>query len=93
MKEIEILRNDPEAIQASNLTLVPHTFDVILVKNLGKRFSGRKTFIEDIEEIVPKFYDLVGVNLRAWQAPPPKPVREQDDKPQDDAPTLGEPTL
>ena len=44
MKEIEILRNDPEAIQASNLTLVPHTFDVILVKNLGKRFSGRKTF-------------------------------------------------
>ncbi|WP_210402744.1 hypothetical protein, partial [Thioclava sp. DLFJ5-1] len=26
---------------------------------------------------VPEFYDLVGVNLKAWQAPPPKPVKSR----------------
>ena len=84
-KEIRVLRNEPEAIQASNPDLVPHTFEVILIEILGKRFAGRKTFIENIERIVPAFYDLVGVNLRAWQAPPPKPVKGQDDVSQDAA--------
>ena len=84
-KEVTILRKEPEAIQANNIDLVPHTFEVILIENLGKRFSSRKKFIENIERIVLAFYDLVGVNLRAWHAPPPKPVKGQDDASQDDA--------
>ena len=74
-KDVETLRSDASAIQNDNADATPHTFEVLLVENLGKRFSGRRTFVEDIERIVPSFYDLVGVNLKAWQAPPPKPVK------------------
>lgn len=74
-KDIKTLREDPCAIQNDNPDATPHAFEVLLVENLGKRFSGRRTFIEDVERIVPSFYDLVGTNLKAWQAPPPKPVK------------------
>ncbi|MFC2966816.1 hypothetical protein [Acidimangrovimonas pyrenivorans] len=74
-KDIKTLREDPCAIQNDNPAATPHAFEVLLVENLGKRFSGRRTFIEDVERIVPSFYDLVGTNQKAWQAPPPKPVK------------------
>ncbi|MEX3314397.1 hypothetical protein [Sulfitobacter sp. PS-8MA] len=76
-KDLKSLREDPAAIQNDNPDTTPHSFEVLLVENLGKRFSGRRTFIEDVERIVPIFYDLVGVNLKAWQAPPPKPVKSR----------------
>lgn len=72
------LRNEPAVIQTDNQTAVPHSFETVLVEELGKRFAGRKTFIEDLERIVPTFYDLVGVNLKAWQAAPPRPVKPRD---------------
>ena len=75
MKDLATLRQDPTAIQTDNPDAVPHSFEVILIEGTGKRFGGRRTFIEDIERIVPEFYDLVGTNLRAWQASPPKPVK------------------
>ena len=79
MKDVKSLRDDPAAIQNENPDTTPHSFKVLLVENLGKRFSGRRTFIEDVERILPSFYDLVGVNLKAWQAPPPKPVKARGD--------------
>lgn len=78
-KDVKTLRSDPTAIQNDNADATPHTFEVLLVENLGKRFSGRRTFIEDVERIVPSFYDLAGVNLKAWQAPPPKPIKARTD--------------
>ena len=90
LKEVVDLRNDPDAIQANNPKLVPHTFEVLFIDNLGKGFSGRRTFIESLEQIVPDFYDLVGVNLRAWHASPPRPVKGQESLPQDDAIPLDE---
>lgn len=78
-KDIKSLREDPMAIQSDNPDAAPHSFEVLLVENLGKRFSGRRTFIEDVERIVPSFYDLVGVNLKAWQAAPPKPVKSRNE--------------
>ena len=47
------------------------------MEGTGKRFGGQRTFIEDLERIVPEFYDLVGANLKAWQAPPPKAVKSR----------------
>lgn len=79
-KPLAVLRVDPDAIQTDNPTVVPHSFEVALVNNSGKRFGGRRTFIEDLEAIVPNFYDLVGQNLRAWQPAPPRPVKT---KPED----------
>ncbi|SLN39419.1 hypothetical protein [Roseisalinus antarcticus] len=78
-KDVRTLRDDPSVIQNDNADATPHSFEVLLVENLGKRFSGRRTFIEDIERVVPSFYDLVGVNLKAWQMPPPKPVKARND--------------
>ena len=78
-KDLRSLREDATAIQNDNPDAAPHTFEILLVENLGKRFSGRRTFIEDVERVVPSFYDLVGVNLKAWQAPPPKPVKSRNE--------------
>jgi len=83
-KPLAELRDAPDAIQADNPSVTPHGFEVILLERTGKRFSGRKTFIEDLERIVPDFYDLVGSNLRAWQPSPPKPVRTPESEPTDD---------
>ena len=74
-ESVTALREDPARLQSSNPSLLPHSFDVLLTEEpSGKRFSGPKAFIEDLERIVPEFYDLVAVTLKAWQPPPPQPV-------------------
>ncbi len=70
--ELADLRADPGALDGDG---VVQRFEVVMTNHSGKRFSGPRTFIEDIERLVPEFYDLVGSNLKAWQASPPKPVR------------------
>ncbi|MBZ8118964.1 hypothetical protein KUD11_09925 [Roseovarius sp. LXJ103] len=79
MKEVVALRKDPASIQSTNPESAPHSFEVLLVERLGARFSGRKTFIEDLERIVTTFYDLVGSRLKAWQAPPPQAIKSRSD--------------
>lgn len=83
-KDVRALREDPALLQAENPDLVPHSFEVIYVEGLGKRYSGRRTFVEDLERIVKGFYDLVAANLKSWHAAPPKPVKHRD------APSPGE---
>lgn len=78
-KELSVLRTDPDQIQTENPDLVPHSFEVMMIENTGRRFTGRKTFIEDIERIMPEFYDMVAANLKAWQAAPPKAIKLRDD--------------
>lgn len=72
--ELVDLRANPEALDGDGAV---QRFEVVMTNNSGQRFSGPRTFIEDIERLVPEFYDLVGSNLKAWQAPPPKPVRTE----------------
>lgn len=74
-KDVSILRDDPDAIDIGASDAAPHSFEVLLIEVDAKRFVGRRTFIERLEACAADFYDLVGQNLRAWQAPPPKPVR------------------
>ena len=74
-ESVTVLRADPGRLQSSNRALLPHSFEVLLTEEPpGKRFSGPKAFIEDLERIVPEFYALVGATLKAWQPPPPQPV-------------------
>lgn len=80
------LRDNPEALASSSKETAPHSFEVLLVEGSGKRFGGRRTFIEDLEKVVPDFYDLIGQYLRTWQAPPPRPVKAREtshDEPED----------
>lgn len=53
--------------------MVPTQFDILLIADVAGRFAGTKTFIEHLEQIVPRFYEQVGQYLRAYVAPPPKP--------------------
>ena len=69
---IAMVRKNPDILQTDNPKHAPVSFDVLFVENCGRRFAGRKTFIEDLERIVPEAYEMVGKNLRTWQKSPPK---------------------
>lgn len=73
MASLTEVRKDPNILQAENKSLTPKHFEVVMVNDLASKFSGTKTFIEHVEEVVPRFYEQVGQYLRAWMAPPPKP--------------------
>lgn len=66
------LRISPDALIAQRPKMTPPSFEVILVRDLGAKFSGTRTFIEGLEDAVPAFYERVGQHLRAWQPPAPQ---------------------
>ena len=54
-----------------------------MIRDLAGRFSGRRTFVEDLENLIPEFYDRIGQNLRPWTPPPPSidkrdPIQDTD---------------
>ena len=53
---------------------VPRAFEIIYSIVQAGRFSGRRTFIEDIEKACPKFYVNIGQHLKRRQPSPPKPI-------------------
>jgi hypothetical protein len=67
------LRENPGLLEPDNRSLVPTQFDVLLISDIAGRFAGTQTFIELLEDVVPRFYEQVGQHLRAYVAPPPKP--------------------
>ena len=71
------LRDDPGAI-VGKASLPPRSFEVFLLSDDGRRFAGRKTFIEELEHIVPEFYDQIGQYLERWLPRPPKPVKADE---------------
>lgn len=70
------VRENPLCLQTDNQKLAPHRLDVLLVRDLAGKFSGRKTFIDHVESVVPDYYKQVGQHLRPWVPPPPKPKPE-----------------
>jgi hypothetical protein len=68
------VREDAEVLIGGGKTMLPTSFEVLLVEDLGRRFSGQQTFIQDLERVVPEFYDIIGQNLREWHPEPPKPI-------------------
>ena len=77
MKSVEELRANPDLILPERSDALPHAFDVVVIERTGKRFAGRKTFIEDIERMTAEYYEIAGVHLREWHAAPPAPTRSQ----------------
>ena len=54
-----------------------------MIRDIAGRFSGRRTFIEDLENLIPEFYDRIGQHLRPWAPPPPSidkrdPIQDTD---------------
>jgi len=56
--------------------MTPIGFEVVMIRDIAGRFSGRRTFIEDLEKLVPEFYEEVGQHLRPWTPPPPSIAKE-----------------
>lgn len=77
------VRESPLALAHVNARLVPTRFKISVVRDIAGRFSGSKTFIEELEHTVPDFYERIGEHLRQWVPPAPKiesaPKREEPD--------------
>lgn len=66
------LRENPDIAQEGKGKMVLIGYDVIMVHDLGSKFSQRKTIIQELEKNIPHFYESVGQYLKAWQSPAPK---------------------
>ena len=77
------IRDHPKCLENEGPGTVLKKFEILIVRDLAGRFSRRKTFIEDVEKLVPEFYERIGQHLRPWIPPPPKidkrdPVQSTD---------------
>ena len=70
------LKLDSKCLESERAGIVPTGFEIVMIRDIGGRFPGRRTFIEELERIVPEFYDEVGQHLRAWSPPPPSIVKD-----------------
>lgn len=71
-EELKKLRENPDLLDSPAPNLAPRKFSIKLIHHAAGKFSGRRTFIEGVEECVPHFYREVGQRLRAWVPIPPK---------------------
>lgn len=73
------LRADPACLDADGAGSLPSSFTVLMVRDLAGKFSGSRTFIEELESFVPTFYANVGQYLQTYVAKPPKPRQTEAD--------------
>lgn len=60
-----------EILLPENSSLKPKGFEAVLTHDLGARFKGAKTFIQESEPLLLEFYEQAGQYLQEWVAPPP----------------------
>ena len=77
---LKTLRENPDALNTTGKAIAPQAYEVRLVRDAGARFAGAKTFIDELEASVLRFYTEVGQRLKRWQPAAPKVVK--DDSPQ-----------
>lgn len=70
-------RDNSAVLERGREGMVPNSFEILLVRDLGAKFSGAKNFIESLEDAVPYFYEHVGQHLRPYIANPPKLKEEK----------------
>lgn len=71
------IRDNPKCLEHEGAGTVLKKFEIVIVRDLAGRFSKRKIFIEDVEELVPEFYERIGQHLRPW-IPPPQKIDKRD---------------
>ena len=77
------VQSDTKCLETGRAGAAPTSFEVVVIRDLAGRFSGRRTFIEDLENLIPEFYDRIGQHLRPWAPPPPSidkrdPIQDTD---------------
>ena len=67
------LRENPKLVDESESNAPIRALGITMHRNVGGKFRGRKTFIGELERLVPVFYEQVGQYLQAWHPHPPRP--------------------
>lgn len=84
---LHAIRENPRAVLLSGgVGIQPVAFDVLMVRDLVGKFSGRSTFIKAVEDVVSRFYEVAGQNLQSWTPKAPKVSKDKEGE----APDLGE---
>lgn len=52
------------------------SFNVEMASDLSAKFNSRKKFVEELELLVPQFYENVGQHIKAWTPSPPRVRKE-----------------
>lgn len=65
------VKDDSNCLDNGKAGVAPMSFEIVMIRDLAGRFAGRRTFIEDLENLIPEFYDRIGQHLRPWTPPPP----------------------
>ena len=73
---LQVVRENPDALDGVGKGQAPQSFEVRLVRDAGTRFAGAKTFIDELEASVLRFYTEVGQRLKKWQPAAPKMAPE-----------------
>jgi|AntRauTorcE11897_2_1112592.scaffolds.fasta_scaffold02731_2 hypothetical protein len=67
------VRENPQAVLFNqNNEIQPIAFEVMMIRDVAGKFSGRNTFIETAENTVTSFYEIAGQNLQSWTPAAPK---------------------
>lgn len=77
MAPFDAVLENPSVLLPENTSEIPTYLEVLRVVDLGARFKGPKTFVEDVSIQFPKFYHDVGQLLTKWVAQAPK-IKEKD---------------
>ena len=92
IESIEAVREDPTILVPQGSNIVPSSLEVCRVIDLGARFKGARTFVEDISRAVPSFYKDAGQQLSNWIPKAPAIKAEKlstsDKSKQQHAPTI-----
>lgn len=74
---LEVVRENPAILIPDGVNQIPVALEVCRVVDLGGRFKGAKTFVEDISGVIPAFYEDAGQELSNWVAKAPKVKAER----------------
>lgn len=66
------VRLDPAVLEPVSRPVPASAFTVMLVRDAAGRFAGNRTFVAELEEVVPRFYEQVGQRLKAWRPVAPQ---------------------
>ncbi|MEX0387407.1 hypothetical protein [Spiribacter onubensis] len=82
-KTLSDLRDDAIAIDDGTTAKTPPTsFAIWMHVDDARGFGGKRKFVEQLEALVPTFYEHVGQHLKAWVPPAPKVKREVEGEPE-----------
>lgn len=81
MAPLDLVISDPTIIIPESTNVLPTMLEVIRVVDLGAKFKGAKTFIDEVSLQFPKFYNDAGQHLSKWVAQAPKIKESQPEEP------------